>query len=283
MQSRTYPRTVEGYYYATQPHEIVSVTVIRHFDAPRRESASRMTRAQSLNAKARDVIRTNKGKGQIAAFGLTKQERDEIRQTCALVLLQFGALDKLPRGKRDRFKIWRTAFITTREVVQRLRAPVQARGLRQEFQAVNWSEDFTRDATELLPLPALPHPDAQAIFEARVRRKTRAALRVMRAALRADPSRQRKAKRNGARDTLRYCLAGVLPTANLRAPIFPSDEARWKAIQRLKEYLTSGIIALNNAAPNLPRGSFHNFAELCEAMDAPRRCQASLRMKLKAA
>ena len=51
----------------------------------------------------------------------------------------------------------------------------------------------------------------------------------------------------------------------------------------LKEYLTRGIIALNNAAPDLPRGNFHNFAELCEAMDAPRRCQASLGMKLKAA
>lgn len=255
----------DSYSYATEPHKIVASTVIKHFDCPRRE-ARKMTRHQSLNARYREK--------------LSPDERAEIGQTVALVLLSRDAFERFPRLKAHRLRIWREAFIASRVVIQRLRSTCAA---REELSALNTTDADDREATDILPIAAIPHPDAQVIFEARLRGKTRAALRLIRAAFNADKSRKRKAARDGARDTLRYCLTGVLPSARLHDVRFANDAARRKAIERLQLYLSRGIAA-QNARP-LPAQNFQCFAQLCAAMDAGtfRISHASPRLKLKAA
>lgn len=253
------------YQYATEPHKIVASTVIRHFDCPRRE-ARKMTRFQSLHARHREK--------------LTPDERAEIGQTVALVLLSRNAFDRFPRLKAHRLRIWRESFIASRIVIQRLRSTCAA---HEELSALNTTDSDERDASEILPLPALPHPDAQANFEHRLRGKTRAALRLIRAAFNADKSRKRKAARNAARNTLRFCLTGVLPSARLHDVRFPSDEARRFAVWKFQLYLSRGIAAMNSR--ELPTQNFRSFAQVCEAMDAGqiRITNGSPRLKLKAA
>ena len=224
----------------------VSATIIRRINFPRA-----LTRAQNKtsanNAKMRQL--------------LTQEEESEIRQTCALVLLQANA-ENFPLP----YSAWIACFRSSRMAITSCASRITKRfhdeisqNERMDIQSAEFSAYGVRDTQE------------EPTRRAWIARRANYMRGVVHAAFSRDLSRERKSNRKRALHFIRFATRALAGFGHgIHEEIFLNKDNRKKTRQRAQEYLGKGEVELTRlslqGAPTRKTRDCKSFSELSVLM-----------------
>jgi len=225
----------------------VSATIIRRINFPRA-----LTRAQN---------KTSANNAKLRAL-LTQEEEAEIRQTCALVLIQADA-ENFPLP----YSAWIACFRASRIAITSCASRITKRfhdEISQNERLDIQSADFS----------AYGPRDTNAEFERRARIAKRANyLRsVMHAAFTVDPSRKKQVNRTRALRFVRFATRALAGFGHgIHEEVFLKKDTRKKTRQKIQDYLMAGEMELTrqtlNGAPTRKTRDCKSFSELAVLMN----------------
>ena len=224
----------------------VSATVIRRINYPRS-----LTRAQNktsaTNAKMRAL--------------LTQDEENEIRQTCALILVQSDA-ENFPLL----YSVWITCFRASRIAITSCASRISKRfhdemiqNERLNIQSAEFSAYGSRDINE--------EPKRRAL----IAKRAKYLRNVINASFSIDPSREKKSNRKRALHFIRFATRALAGFGHgIHEDIFLKKDTRKKTRQRLHDYFENGEAELTRLslydAPTRKTRDCRSFSELSVLM-----------------